>query len=119
MDKIPYEDYEHPYWAEDETEEINALLEPSDFYFIIEDNQWWPETFYIGIIPKRFFDENGFWYDQCLNIGALFKEKLPFEICSNTETAYSCLDENITREEAKAALIKAGFIFEPGILDIS
>jgi len=117
MDKIPYNDYDNPYWEDDEQDEIHALLEPSDFYFVIRDNPWYEGKWCITIIPKKYFDECGYWYDQDLAVGRLFNDRLPFKIGGDEETTYSPFDENITKAQAQAAFEAAGFIHEPGIWD--
>lgn len=111
MDNIPYDNYDHPYW-EDDDESILEQLEPSDFYFYICED---PELAFgydwvAHIIPKKFYDEKGYWYDQCLRVGQLFENLLPFKIGSDTETTYSAFDESITAEQARKAFKDIGMI---------
>lgn len=123
MDKIPYEDYDHPYWEDpDEEDKIRALLEPSDFYFEICEEGCFGESdlVFVTIIPKRFFDENGYWCDMEMGVGHLFNHLLPFRIVADEETTYSPLDASVTKEQMIAALKAAGFIHNPDIMyDVS
>jgi hypothetical protein len=124
MDNIPYDDYDHPFW-EDEDDILWNLLEPSDFYFYIPEGENSPyfdpdsDLWYISIVPKKLFDEQDIWFDQHLSCHTIAeKHGCTISLGCNDETTYSLWPEqNVTKEQVRAELERIGFIWHPKLYD--
>ena len=124
MDKIPYNNDDHPFWEdEDEEERILGLLEPSDFYFYIEEynaetaTNLHPEGSWTAyIVLKEHFDIYDCWYDQHYPLPNI--DRLSFKLGCDMEATFSAFDDSITASQAKQELESLGYIYNEEIMEV-
>lgn len=80
--------------------ELCKQSSPKDFYFSVKQDN---HCTYVAVIPKIFFDKNGYMWDQHMDLSHILPEDLGEEM----ECVWSSLR---TEEEVSADMISRGFI---------
>ena len=79
-----------------------------DFYFALDDGEDGP---YVVITPREYFDQEGCWYDQHLDIDHI----IPGYLCCLQEGMYDWPDD-VHPNKVKNTLKKKGFIENPDLV---
>jgi hypothetical protein len=91
-----------PYGDRKAYQELCQNSKPSDFYFDVKANLGVDGFTMITIVPKLYFDKEGYMWDQSMNLNHI----LPADL---SEAMESCWDSERSAEEVRQDLLARGF----------
>jgi hypothetical protein len=96
-------------------EEAGITIHPKDYYFKVFTNPDCETPLSVTIIPKKYYDKTGVWYDQHISQEAGGLLKLAPDYYELSEVECEASDPNATVASIEADLKTRGFIHNPNL----